>query len=476
MKRFKKTVALLLVLAMAISAWGCSKDDTKETNGDASKAPAETDAATEPAETKGVEIVGDESVENPFYVYSWNEETGARLEYFKEAYPQYADRIVYVNTGGSDTYQDKIDPLLQTPDNAQYPDLIALEADYIIKYTDSDQTIPVSELGITEKDMENMYDYTVEIAKVNDQVKALSWQATPGAMMYRRSLAKKYLGTEDPAEVQKLFKDWDTMLKTAREIQKKSNGVTKLFSGNDDVARVFTAGREKAWINDDVLSVDDKMLEYMDFVKVLEEEKLTNRTKQWDDAWNANVQSDKTFAYMGCTWFLHYTLKPNCGAKFNKKTGELVAGSEEGSTYGDWAMIEGPQTYYWGGTWLAATKECSDPELAGLIMKTLTCDTELMAKLSDETMDYVNNKASIQKLLDEGKGAYDFLDGQNYLEVFSPLADKVTIPKMVGEDFYINTAFLDQVDQYSQGKKDKKTALEDFKSGVLDSYTYLTAE
>ena len=382
--KFRKVLALTLVGATAVLAACGSK-------------AASTD---KPKDSK-----------EPFYVYSWNTEVGDRLEYFKKAYPEYADRIQYVNTGGSDTYQEKIDAILSSPDAEEYPDLIALEADYIKKYVSSDYTLDVKELGIVEADYKNQYQYTLDIPKDERTggIKALSWQAAPGAMMYRRSLAKQYLGTDDPVKVQEYFKDWNTMLETGRLIDEKSAGATKLFSGNDDVFRVYMAAREKAWVQDGKLVIDDTMLEYMDFNKQLEQGNLTNKTAQWTEAWNGNAASDSTFAYMGCTWFLHWTIKPNSG-------GTAVG---EG-TYGDWAMTQGPQEYYWGGTWLAATEKTDDKALAGLIMKFMTCDTDNMAAIATDTLDYVNNKEAVTKLVGEGKGSFDFLGGQDFLNTFAP--------------------------------------------------------
>ena len=90
-------------------------------------------------------------------------------------------------------------------------------------------------------------------------------------------------------------------------------------------------------------------------------------------------------------------------------------------------MCAGPQDYYWGGTWLCATKDCSDKELAGQIMKTLCCDTENIQKLAEGTLDYVNNKTAMKNLSDAGKGAYEFLGGQDFIAVFSPLAENVDV-------------------------------------------------
>ena len=69
-------------------------------------------------------------------------------------------------------------------------------------------------------------------------------------------------------------------------------------------------------------------------------------------------------------------------------------------------MCQGPAPYYWGGTWLGATANCSDTALAGQIMKSLCCDTETIQTLSEETLDYVNNKTAMKNLSDAGKGAF----------------------------------------------------------------------
>lgn len=406
--------------------------------------------------------------DDPFYIYSWNTEVGDRLEYVYEKYPELEERVVYVNVGDSAVYQEKIDALLQTPDAEEYPDLIAMEAGYIMKYTNSDYTLPVTDLGITEADLTEMYPYTLTIAtdQRDDSLKGLSWQSCPGSMMYRRSLALEYLGTDDPDEVQEYFKDWDTFLETARMISEASNGEVDILSSNADVSNVFNANKTDPWVDESgTFIMDPAMEEYMDVVYALESEDLTGKTTTWSEEWNAGAASDNVFSYFGCTWFLHWTIKANCG-------GETVG---EG-TYGDWAMCQGPDTYYWGGTWLGATAECSDTELAGAIMQALCCDTEVMTTMSSETLDYVNNKAAMQTLSDEGLGAYEFLGGQDFIEVFSPLAEQVDVSWMSAYDQKVNELLQTQVDAYSIGEKDKETAIADFKAAVQEAYPSVTVE
>ena len=116
-------------------------DTAKEETAEAPAAEEEAPAAEEVAE------VSDNSGEK-FYIYSWNTELQDRLEYVWEVYPELKDQVVYVNVGDDKVYQEKIDGLLQAPDTEEYPDMIAFEAAYIMKYTNSDYTLPITDLGL----------------------------------------------------------------------------------------------------------------------------------------------------------------------------------------------------------------------------------------------------------------------------------------------------------------------------------------
>jgi hypothetical protein len=313
-----------------------------------------------------------------------------------------------------------------------------------------------------------MYPYTITIATDmrDGSIKGTSWQSCPGAYMYRRSLAKEFLGSDDPADVQEYVKDWDTFLETARMINEKSGGATKIISSNDDIQNVFWSNKATPWVDENKTFVMDSNLEtMMDVYYALEQEDLSCKTQCWSEEWSAGPSTDNVFSYFGCTWFLHWTIKANCG-------GEAVG---EG-TYGDWAMCEGPMPYYWGGTWLCAMQNCSDPALAGQIMKALCCDTELMTQMAEETLDYVNNKTAMKTLSDAGKGAYEFLGGQDFIAMFSPLAENIDVSWMSAYDQKVNELFVGQCSEYAQANKDKETAIADFKTAVADMYPDITVE
>ncbi len=97
-------------------------------------------------------------------------------------------------------------------------DLFLLEADYALKYVDTDYTMPVADLGITDEDLKDQYQYTKDIVTdSNGVLKGVSWQGCPGVLFYNREAAKEVLGSDDPSEVQNYVSDWDTFNDTAEE-------------------------------------------------------------------------------------------------------------------------------------------------------------------------------------------------------------------------------------------------------------------
>ena len=73
-------------------------------------------------------------------------------------------------------------------------DIMFVEADWALKYiNDDDATKPLSDIGFTDADYADLYDYTLEIGKSTSGVqKGLSWQAAAGGFCYREDLAEKY--------------------------------------------------------------------------------------------------------------------------------------------------------------------------------------------------------------------------------------------------------------------------------------------
>ena len=426
-------------------------------------------AFAEEAETPDNEITGDSSADDAFVIWGWNDDIKKILDGpFKEAYPDDYKRIVFVNTGGSDYYQGKLDPMLDDTSNELYPDLMGLEVDYVQKYVNSDWVKSVADLGITEDDYKNMYKYDLDLGTDADgNVRALFWQATPGCYQVRADLAEKHLGTTDPAAIAEKFKDLDTILATAKEVNDASGGKCKLFSGYDELKRSLTNSRSQGFYDDnDVITLDDNITTYLETAKKLYDDDLTYNTDQWSADWYANMDGDgessnAALAYMGCPWFTYWCLSDT----WKENT----------------ILVPAQNKCYWGGTGLAATTECADPDLAAKIMKYFTCDTDGMVAINALNSDYVNNTEAINQIIESGASAdgngFLYKDaGQNFMEFFLPLADGLDASMVKAEDQQILSLLDTQTKAYATGEKDLDTAISDLKASIHDTYSYLKTE
>ncbi|WDU83438.1 ABC transporter substrate-binding protein [Caloramator sp. Dgby_cultured_2] len=132
-------------------------------------------------------------------------------------------------------YQTKLKSALQS---GEAPDIIALEASFVREFIESDYLEDLSDLLPLAQELRT-YQFTIDMATYDGQVKAYSYQATPGAMFYRRSLAKKYFGTDDPEKIQELVSDMKKFEEAAKIVKEKSKGNTYMVASVGDFTNLF---------------------------------------------------------------------------------------------------------------------------------------------------------------------------------------------------------------------------------------------
>ncbi len=448
------------------------------TTGDTGTDEPAPEPAPEPEPTEAVKMEApdpsgwDESMK--IYYYSWNDEFGSRMQYVLDAHPEYADYVEYVNLGvsGTDgTYQTAIDTAMESGD--KYPSIIAMDNDVAKYYTETDNTLALSSIGITNDMYANAYQYTVDYATYNGELKALTWQATPGCFVYRTDIAEEVLGVSEPDDVQEYVKDWDTFFATADTM--KEAGYS-MVSGPDDVKYAIWDQQTQPWVTvaadgSESLTLDDSVTEYFETAKKLYDGGYTDQTSMWSDGWSANFEGD-VFGYFGCTWFVYWSMA------FKGETGEDgTFVPAEGSTYGNWRICQGPVDYHWGGTYVAVMKDCPNPELAAFLIYSLCCDEDIMYSIACDTLDFVNNKAVIAKEIENGDGASPILGGQNPVEVWAEAAQGIDLSNSTYMDAALKSIMDKASEAYNAGTyATVEEAVQYVKDEVATQYDYITVE
>ncbi len=449
--RMKKLIGLVLAGAMALSLVVCVGSTTA--------------MASEADEVEN-EVYGDASSEDAFVIWGWNTDFQTLIDLINETDPDLGSRLVLVNSGGSGTYQDKIDNILQDPDNELYPDIMLLEVGYVKKYVNSDYLLSLEDLGVT--DTSEQYQYMKDLGTNDEGVQMASfWQSTQGCLQIRADLAEEWLGTTDQEELEEMFSSWDSILDVAREVNEASGGMVKLFSGYDDLKYIFMNGaRTVGWYDEnDVIQVDPAMVDYMEYSKQLYDEDLTFNTNMWDDAWSAlkdgdGVNQEAAICYCGCPWYTYWSLTDTW-------TDNTI-------------LVDAPIQFYWGGTGIAATVGCSDTDAAAEIIDLCTTDADFMTGIFQANGDYVNNSESIQDIIDndiQGTSDFRLYGDQNIVEFFSTRGGDINVSIVTAEDQAIcEDLFPAAVTAYATGQEDLDTAIASFKSSVHDMYPYLSVD
>ncbi len=352
----------------------------------------------------------------------------------------------------TDQFPNKLDPVLASGSGA--PDVFALEDAFVRKYIESGLLLDLSDIAAEVKG--KSLAYPIEVGSYEGKVYGLSWQATPGAMFYRRSLAKKYLGTDDPKEVQKYMSSLDKFVETAGVLKSKSGGKCVVVSSTGDMFMPFKGARKDPWVVGGKLVIDPAMVSYMEMAKTLRDKGYEGRSQQWSEGWFNGMKGTlkdesgkdvEVFSYLLPTWGLHYVLKTNAP-----------------DTSGDWAMIPGPAPYRWGGTWIAAYKGTKNVAAAKEFIKYVTSSDSFLERWAKDTGDVVSNTVVTAKIKDSY--SEPFLGGQNHYAEFVDMAKNVDGKLTQGTDQAIEALFNEAVISYVEGEKSKDKAIADFKSQV----------
>ena len=454
MKKFKRIAALALAATMAVAAFaGCSKSN----KADAAKVVCED----------GNKVLN---------IHCWNNEFQTRLE---NCYPGYekvdettgkiGDVTVkfHITPNEGNAYQNKLDEALTKQASAADDDKIDIflvEADYAIKYTDSSYSLALSEVGITDADVADQYQYTKDVVTVNGKLKGASWQGCPGVLIYNKAIAKDVLGADDPATVQAAVKDWDTFNATAAKVKEKG---FYMVSGYDDTYRVFSNNVTSKWVVDGKVNIDANIKAWVDQTKEFTDKEYNKKTTLWSDDWSAGFATgSNVFCYFGPAWFVDYTL-----AIAEKDADGKITGYANADT---WSVCAGPQGFFWGGTWICAANYTNNSSLIKDIILKLTCDADIMKTIVTKYNDFVNNKPAMEEM---AKSDYTsaFL-GMNPLPYFCEGVATVSLENISAYDQGCNEKFQGAMKDYFDGNATYEEALAKFYEDIKTLYPELVTE
>lgn len=386
-------------------------------------------------------------------VWGWTTDPQYQIEAFEKAYPNVTVNYTMIGTD----YDTKMQTIVDN--RTEGPDVFYADVKTVKNYIESDawETLTDDPYNIDVSDSE---DYTVKLGSDSDgNVKALSYQATPGGFWYKRDLAKKYLGTDDPDEISEMLSTTEGMLDVAEKLKAGSNGETHMFASYKDLWQFANYGmRSVAWIDGNKFQMDDYIPEFFDLAKTVRDNGYDAKIDTWSEAWYASCVDDSVFGYAEPTWGLQYVIQT--GAPDSE---------------GNWGIASMPAAYFNGGSYLGVYQESQNKELAAEYVKFVCTNKDFLAQYAKDKGDYTSLK-SVNKEIADGGYEESWCAGQNTFKFFSDQMDKINTDIVTKYDDTIGNLMLNNVDLYLNGQLDKDAAIAQFKDDVASNYRRLDVE
>ena len=458
-RQVKNIISAALIAAMVVPMTACGGSSSSS----GSKKPSSGDSSSTKTAEEGKVL----------NIECWNEEFKSRITDHYPGYQETGDNtgkigdvtVNWIITPSDDNaYQNNLDKIL--PDNANASaddkvDIFLMEADYALKYVNSDVTMKLSDLGITDDDLADQFDYTKDIVKDSDgNIKGSSWQACSAGMIYNRQAAKDVLGTDDPDKVQEAVSDWSKFDEVASKAKDKGYKITSTVN---DTYRVYSNNVSGPWVQDNKVVLDPNIKQWVDDSKKLVDAGETTTADLWSDDWSKGFFPDgKVFCYFGPAWLINFSMHAD----------------EDGSiaNKGGWGFCVGPQSYYWGGTWIAAATGTDNPTLVKDIILKMTTDQSILTDIAKKDSDCVNSKTVLNTLASDDSFGNAVLGGQNPYKTLEEGAEKVDMSNISNYDQGCNEEFQAAMKNYFDGNASYDDALKQFDTAIVEKYPELTTD
>ena len=365
-----------------------------------------------------------------FNIYAWNEEFKGFFEKYYTV-PEGVTVNWIINPSDGGVYQQKLDEALLNQASAADDDKVDMflaEADYIGKYVNSEYTMGIDQIGFVNAD--TMYKYTIQAATDDAGVcKGVSFQCCPSALIYRRSIAKDVLGTDEPDEVQAKLDSWEKFEAVAADAKAKGYYMTASFA---ETYRTFSNNCTTPWVDEEKNLQFDPMIEaWIAQTEKFIQNEYTLDCGIWDDEKNQQMFADgKTMCFFGPAWYFNFCMGN--------------AQDPEKGCMGDWAICEGPMAHFWGGTWLLAAAGSDNTAMLKDIFETFTVNEDVCSKLVENEKQFPNNTKVVEKFANDPTYGSEFLGGQNDILAFSKLTGNIKWENHTNYDQILNENLLSE--------------------------------
>ncbi len=468
--RFKKVISLVLAGAMTMSLAACGGSEEAATSevkeAAVAKSADATGAGNTNTELADKLVVWTLAEDLNKFAAKYQETTGVTVETTVIAPADYPTKLQTALLGGETE-----------------PDIVVGEPQMLEDFFEQGFFEDLDQFGAQDY-AGQIVDYVWEVGQdANGVQRAISYQITPAGIYYRRDIAKEVFGTDDPAEVGKLFADYPTILTTAQTLKEAgyrifaSDAETNYFSG------------DSAWVIDGKLNVDQGRLDYMDLCVELYQQDLTAYASQWATPWYMAMGGEVPLLTAETQWG---TDELNIWDSESFKTttadyettqvfayglpawGTITMKDNLGDTSGNWGVCAGPAYGFGGGTYIGISSQSERKETAWDFVKFCTLNEETANWwLTESNGDTVSLISVLEAHKNDTNEVYG---GQNLYAFWLEQAQGIDYSKVTRYDKAVGDAWGNAISAIKTGEKTKEDAINEFYDVVASTYPELTIE
>jgi multiple sugar transport system substrate-binding protein len=467
--RFKKIMASVLAGTMVLSLAACGSSDAAASTGNET---AKEETASETNDNTNKESVGTSGEKLVIWTLAKD------LQTFAEKYVE--DHEVQIETVVIEPadYVTKVQTALNG--GQKTPDIIVGEPQMLEDFYEAGYFEDLNQAPYNAQDYASqIVDYVWEVGQDSAGIqRAISYQITPAGIYYRRDIAETVFGTDDPEEIGKLFKDYNTILQTAETLKGKGY---RIFASDAEMG--YFSG-DSAWVVDDKLNLDQARMDYMDLVVNLYQNDLTAYANQWSTPWyqamagtvpilTAAVQSyaDDSVNVWDAEAFAEATKDLDTTEVFAfglPSWGVLTLRDNVGETSGKWGVCSGPAYGFGGGTFIGISAMSEHKDLAWDFLKWVTLNEDTAEWWIEKSEgDTVSLVSVLEKHKDDENAVYG---GQHLYSFWQEQAAGIDYSKVTRYDKIINDAWGAACTAVKTGDADKETAINEFYDVIESTY------
>jgi multiple sugar transport system substrate-binding protein len=301
----------------------------------------------------------------------------------------------------------------------------------------------------------DMFAYlTPLLSNSRNEIVGVDQGISPAGWAYRRDLAKKYLGTDDPEKLSAMINKWDSFIAKGKEVKQKSGGKVFMMPGLGDVLYAAKNQAAMEYIKGNQVNLTKRLKKPLEIALKVRDAGIVAKYELWSPGWNASFAKGDVIFFNMAPW----------GSKWH-----VSANDRNGS--GRWGLMKAPEGgFTFGGTSVGIYKGSKNKAAAWEYIKWVYYSKE-GGKINFEKF---GNLTSLKAFYEGAspinrEGNYDeFFGGQNlaryYVDQISP---KVKGQRQTKYETVVDEAFYRLVPLFMKDTSiNAKKALEKFISEV----------